>query len=218
MKGNIVVVDYEIGNVRSIVNAFRQKDVYPQLSRQHDEFLRADGLVLPGVGAFAHGMDNLEQYGLVDIIRTYVAQGKPLIGICLGMQLLFEESEEFGLTKGLGLVDGQVVRLPVKDPDNEKLPHVSWNEIHRPEGGSWYGTIFDGLESENDMYFAHSFVVVPRNRKYILSTTTYSKYSFTSSIRKNNIYGCQFHPEKSASVGLKVIENFIRICENNDNI
>ena len=132
MRKNFVVIDYGTGNVRSIINAFKKKGKHAKLSREKHDILQADGVVLPGVGAFSHGMGNLNKYGLTNIIKEYVLLGKPCLGICLGMQLMFEESDEFGVTKGLGLIEGRVVRLPVQDPNNEKLPHVSWNEIQRP--------------------------------------------------------------------------------------
>ena len=216
MSVNIIVIDYDIGNVRSIMNAFRQIGVEPRLSRERDEILQADGVVLPGVGAFAQGMENLNRYCLPEIIDQYVQQDKPLLGICLGMQLMLEESEEFGLTKGLGLIGGRVVKLPVQDPEHEKLPHVCWNEIQRPLGISWDNSILDGIDVGEDMYFVHSFVAQPEDEGNILSATMYSKYRFVSSIRDNNLYGCQFHPEKSGREGLMIINNFIEICDKND--
>ena len=208
----IAIIDYGIGNVRSILGAFENQGVDVLLTNNKDEILKSDGLVLPGVGAFSHGMENLISYGLVDVIKEYAALDRPLMGICLGMQLLFEESEEFGKTEGLGLILGKVVKLPTKDNQNEKLPHVSWNELNSNKA-PWENTILAETEEGSDMYFVHSFVVQPRDSYNILSLTEYSNYHFCSSVKKGNIYGCQFHPEKSGQTGLKIIKNFIRMCQ-----
>jgi imidazole glycerol-phosphate synthase subunit HisH len=208
----IAVIDYGIGNVRSILGAFENQGADVILTNNKDEILKSDGLVLPGVGAFSHGMENLISYGLVDVIKEYAALDRPLMGICLGMQLLFEESEEFGKTEGLGLILGKVVKLPTKDNQNEKLPHVSWNELNSNKA-PWENTILAETEEGSDMYFVHSFVVQPRDSYNILSLTEYSNYHFCSSVKKGNIYGCQFHPEKSGQTGLKIIKNFIRMCQ-----
>jgi glutamine amidotransferase len=208
----IAVVDYDIGNVKSILSAFQSQGADIILTRSKSEIQKAGGLILPGVGAFSYGMQSLERYGLVDIIKEYVSSGKPLMGICLGMQMLFEGSEEFGETPGLGLISGSVVKLPTKDDQNEKLPHVSWNELNS-ESSLWTDTILEGIREGDDMYFVHSFVAQPKSSGNVLSTTEYSKHKFCSSVNLNNIYGCQFHPEKSGKSGLKIIKNFIRICQ-----
>ena len=208
----IAIIDYGIGNVRSILGAFENQDADVLLTNNKDEILKSDGLVLPGVGAFSHGMENLISYGLVDVIKEYAALDRPLMGICLGMQLLFEESEEFGKTEGLGLILGKIVKLPTKDNQNEKLPHVSWNELNSNKA-PWENTILTDIEEGSDMYFVHSFIAQPRDSDNILSTTEYSSHHFCSSVKKDNIYGCQFHPEKSGPTGLKIINNFIRMCQ-----
>jgi len=208
----IVIIDYDIGNVRSMTNAFKKVGVEPILSNDKDKIMSADGLVLPGVGAFSHGMENLKKYNLTEIIKNYTKTNKPLMGVCLGMQLLLDESEEFSHTKGLGLVSGKVIKLPIMNNNFKKLPHVSWNEINK-KNINWNNTILNGLESNSDMYFVHSFIANVENQDEILSVTEYSDYKFCSSIKKGNIYGCQFHPEKSAAKGLKIIDNFINICK-----
>ena len=208
----IAIIDYGIGNVRSILGAFENQDADVLLTNNKDEILKSDGLVLPGVGAFSHGMENLISYGLVDVIKEYAALDRPLMGICLGMQLLFEESEEFGKTEGLGLILGKIVKLPTKDNHNEKLPHVSWNELNSNKA-PWENTILTDIDEGSDMYFVHSFIAQPRDSDNILSTTEYSSHHFCSSVKKDNIYGCQFHPEKSGPTGLKIINNFIRMCQ-----
>ena len=208
----IAIIDYGIGNVRSILGAFENQGVDVLLTNNKDEILKSDGLVLPGVGAFSHGMENLKSYDLVDAIKEYAISDRPFMGICLGMQLLFEESEEFGETKGLGLILGKVVKLPTKDSQNETLPHVSWNELNSNKA-PWENTILTDIEEGSDMYFVHSFIAQPRDSDNILSTTEYSSHHFCSSVKKDNIYGCQFHPEKSGPTGLKIINNFIRMCQ-----
>ena len=208
----IAIIDYGIGNIRSILSAFENQGANVFLTSDKGEILKSDGLVLPGVGAFSHGMKNLESYGLVDVIKEYAALDRPLMGICLGMQLLFEESEEFGKTEGLGLILGKVVKLPTKDNQNENLPHVSWNKLNSNKV-PWKNTILADTEEGSDMYFVHSFVAQPRDSYNILSLTEYSNYHFCSSVKKGNIYGCQFHPEKSGQTGLKIIKNFIRMCQ-----
>ena len=207
----IAIIDYGIGNIRSILSAFENQGANVFLTSDKGEILKSDGLVLPGVGAFSHGK-NLESYGLVDVIKEYAALDRPLMGICLGMQLLFEESEEFGKTEGLGLILGKVVKLPTKDNQNENLPHVSWNKLNSNKV-PWKNTILADTEEGSDMYFVHSFVAQPRDSYNILSLTEYLNYHFCSSVKKGNIYGCQFHPEKSGPTGLKIINNFIRMCE-----
>ncbi|MDC0430147.1 imidazole glycerol phosphate synthase subunit HisH [Candidatus Thioglobus sp.] len=208
----IAIIDYGIGNVRSILGAFENQGANVFLTSNKDEILKSDGLVLPGVGAFSHGMENLKSYDLIDTIKEYATSDRPFMGICLGMHLLFEESEEFGKTTGLGLISGRVVKLPTKDDQNEKLPHVSWNELNG-KNVPWVDTILADVEEGSDMYFVHSFIAQPRDGDNILSTTEYSSHHFCSSVKKDNIYGCQFHPEKSGLMGLKIINNFIRMCQ-----
>jgi glutamine amidotransferase len=208
----IAIIDYGVGNVKSIRNAFENQEAEVILTRERETILKADGLVLPGVGAFSHGMDNLNKYGLVEIIKDFVKTGKPLLGICLGMQMLLEESEEFGITKGIGLIKGKVIKLPVEQSINLKLPHISWNEI-LPKSINWQDTILDNIEENTEVYFVHTFIAKPDNENEILSITKYYDEEFCSSIKKGNIYGCQFHPEKSSKKGLSIIKNFIKIVK-----
>ncbi|WP_026803572.1 imidazole glycerol phosphate synthase subunit HisH [Aliarcobacter lanthieri] len=212
----IAIIDYEIGNVKSIINAFIKIGIEPILTNDREAILSSDGLILPGVGAFAHGMGNLKKYGLEKIIYEFVNTQKPFMGICLGMQMLMDESEEFGVTKGLGLIEGKVIKLPVQNPSYEKLPHVSWNEIST-KNINWKNTILDDIEEYADMYFVHSYITSPKNDGNILATTEYSDYKFCSSIKKDNIYGCQFHPEKSGEKGLKIMQKFVNLCKEKKN-
>ncbi len=205
----IAVIDYGVGNIKSICNAFEKMGANINVTREKEDILGADGIVLPGVGAFPHGMKKLLSFGLDDVIRQYANTGKPLIGVCLGMQMLFDSSNEFQDTKGIGLIPGKVEKLPVLDDYLHKLPHVSWNEIEVIKGHS--NNIISDVDG-SDMYFVHSFYATPDSFENVLSTTNYSGFEFCSTVKKGNIYGCQYHPEKSSEQGLKVISNFIDIC------
>lgn len=209
----IAVIDYDIGNIKSILNALEKIGVEASLTRDEEEINNAIGVILPGVGAFNHGMAKLDEYGLTDVLRTYASSGKPLMGICLGMQMLFDSSEEFGFTSGLGIIPGKVIQLETYNASYEKLPHVSWNELTEPSEGKWQGTILDAVRNQADMYFVHSFVAKPESDDDLLSSTNYSGNNFCSSVAKGNVFGCQFHPEKSADEGLKIINNFVKLCK-----
>lgn len=208
----IVVVDYGMGNVQSIINALSQfKDVNIILSDNQDEIMSADGLILPGVGAFKRAMRELKRRNLPNVLERYILQKEGVfLGICLGMQLLFESSEEFGYTEGLGFIKGSVEYFPRDVSD--KLPHVSWNSIEMQEL-NWNDTIFSGIKNKDDFYFVHSYICKPNNLDIILSKTEYGGINFCSSIQQGNIYACQFHPEKSANSGLNVMKNFIDIVK-----
>lgn len=208
----IVIIDYGVGNIKSIKNAFENQGASVIVSREREDIIGADGLILPGVGAFSHAMNNLNKYGLVDIIKDYVETKKPLLGICLGMQMLLEGSEEFGYTKGIGLIEGKVIRLPLNQSNIQKLPHISWNGI-QPKDIKWQHTILDSVDKDSDMYFVHTYVAKPNNTKEILAITKYFNNEFCSALKKDNIYGCQFHPEKSSSIGLSIIRNFINLSK-----
>jgi len=215
MSLNLVVIDYGIGNVRSILNAFKSLGIMPVLSHERQTILDADGVILPGVGAFPQGMRNLQKFSLVEPLKLYADSNKPLLGICLGMQLLFDGSDEFEVTRGLGLIDGRVIKFPVNNSQKIRLPHAGWSEIEQ-NNCTWQGTILENVDNYSDMYFVHSYVVMPEVEN-ILSSTSYLNYKYCSSVKSNNIYGCQFHPEKSAEGGLRIINNFITICKENKN-
>jgi len=207
----IVVIDYGLGNVQSIKNAlFLCGASEVLLSCKPQEVLSADGIILPGVGAFPQGMRELKARGLVDVLHTYVDSKKPLLGICLGMQLLFDRGEEFGKTSGLGLVKGVVERFTEKL--NDKLPHIGWNEIQKRDI-SWSSGLLRGVCNKEDVYFVHSYICKPSHPEIILSTTEYGGVEFCSSINQDNIYACQFHPEKSGNVGLGIVKNYIEIVQ-----
>lgn len=215
INSNIVIIDYGIGNVKSIANAFENIGVNTLLSSNKEEILSADALVLPGVGAFSTGMKNLEEKKLIDTIYNFVGSGKPFLGICLGMQMLLEESEEFGYSKGLGLIEGKVVQFPLTQNCNEKLPHVGWNEIIEPSEKRWKTTILENTPNKTDVYFVHSFVAVPKNQDNILALSGYGGVPFCAAVQKKNVFGTQFHPEKSGKIGLEILEMFTSLIKIN---
>ena len=196
----IAIIDYESGNLRSISKALEEVGARVKVTDSKKVIARAKGLVLPGVGAFHHGMKVLKKKGLLSPILNAIEEGKPLLGICLGMQLLFSESKEHGLHKGLGVIKGKVKRFPSK----VKVPHLGWNQIKCTRGKS---TIFDGITDNKYFYFVHSYYVEPADKGIIAAKAFYG-IEFTSCIVKDNIWGVQFHPEKSSGNGLKVLKNF----------
>lgn len=206
---NIVIVDYGMGNLQSIYNALKHFNITPTLSHNAQEIVNADALILPGVGAFKEAMKNLEKHSLIDPLKLFVATNKPLLGICLGMQLLLQSSEEFGESKGLGFIEGKVKKLK---PITKKLPHVSWTELEGDEE-RWKSSILNNITLQSDMYFVHSFAVHLSNKEEILATATYAQEQFCAALQRNNIYGCQFHPEKSSILGLNILKNFINIAK-----
>ncbi|MFD0939077.1 imidazole glycerol phosphate synthase subunit HisH [Pedobacter boryungensis] len=207
----IVVIDYGIGNVKSMVNALESLGVEAVLTANEQEIMTANAVILPGVGAFKHGMDNLNQRNLVPVIHDYVGTGKPFLGVCLGMQMLMEESEEFGSSKGLGLIEGSVKIIPLLADTTEKLPHVSWNELIEPTKDRWENTILNNTKVGTDMYFVHSFAAIPIHPSDVLANCSYGNLSFCAAVHKKNIYGTQFHPEKSGIFGLRILEEFIKL-------
>lgn len=210
---NIAVIDYGLGNTKSICSALEKNGVHVTLSSNRDKILLSDGVILPGVGAFSHGMDKLMSQKIDTLIYEFVDTGKPLLGICLGMQMLFEESTEFGISKGLSLIPGKVQRLENPLEGLEKLPHVSWSGIYKNKIVDWKGTILDSVDSGEDMYFVHSYYAMPANSSDVLSLSRYADFEFCSTVKHENIYGCQYHPEKSAVAGLRIINNFISKCK-----
>lgn len=197
----IAIIDYGMGNLRSVSKAFEAVGHQAVVTREPRVIGNASHVVLPGVGAFGDCMANVERYGLAEPIRSAIQSGKPFLGICLGLQLLFTESEEFGIHKGLGIIPGRVRRFEI-DP-KLKIPHMGWNQVNiqRP------CPLFEGIAEGEYWYFVHSYFVDPVDRQIAATTTTYG-IPFISSIWWNNVVACQFHPEKSQAVGLRLIKNF----------
>ena len=223
-KAFIAVVDYGCGNLFSIEHALKAIDARFTVTSDPKTIMQADKLLLPGVGAFGSGMHNLREINLVDVIIQQAERGKPILGICLGMQLLMSESEEFGLHKGLGLIKGKVVKLKI--PENKKnvwnlrIPHIGWSQVRFPNikgniGNAWKNTILAKTSDESLMYFVHSYVVEPYDKGSVLAESDFGNNTFSSVIRRDNIYGCQFHPERSGEKGLGIYREFAFGTNNN---
>lgn len=199
----IVIIDYGMGNLRSVQKGFEKVGVEATLSRSKKKIDNASAIVLPGVGAFQDCMENLKKYGLIEPLLRSIEKGKPYLGICLGLQILFSESEEFGSRRGFDLMKGRVIRFH-SDPDH-KVPHMGWNTIEKVKKAP----MLQGIESGDFFYFVHSYFVVPEEREWIATYTHYGA-PFVSSIWKENLFAMQFHPEKSQQKGLRILENFAR--------
>jgi glutamine amidotransferase len=197
----IAIIDYGMGNLRSVQKGIERVGFAAEVTRDANRIAAAPGVVLPGVGAFGACMDNLRSYGLADTVRTVVRRGTPFLGICLGMQLLFEESEEFGPVPGLGIFPGRVVRFA--DSPGLKVPHMGWNQIRKHQQPPHLRGVPDGAY----VYFVHSYYVVPTDAALTATSTEYG-IGFTSAIAHGNVFATQYHPEKSQAVGLKILENF----------
>jgi len=201
-----------MGNLASVINAFEKIGAKIALESDPSKLQNYEKLILPGVGAYADAMEHLQENGMDEAVKAYAATGKPLLGICLGMQLLFESSEEFGETEGLGLIEGKVVAFDESKFDHKlKVPHMGWNEMFQQSGSdkAFPCPLFAGLNNEFYLYFVHSFHA-QCDDQYAIGKTYYG-YEFVSAVNKDNIYGIQPHPEKSHENGLKIIENFVKL-------
>lgn len=205
---SIRVIDYGVGNIHSAMKALKKFCPDTALTDDPAEIRAASALVLPGQGAFQAGMEGLKDRGLLDEVRNAAKSGKPILGICLGAQLLLEKGFEFGEWEGLGLLLGTVEKFPVLT--KAKTPHMGWSAIEEPAPGRWKGTALEGLPSGAEMYFIHSYILKPGNPADIVAETVYGDLRFASVIGRGNIIGCQFHPEKSSREGLMIIENFVK--------
>ncbi len=202
----IAIVDYGMANLRSVEKAVEYVGGSPLVTNDPAVILSADKVILPGVGAFCAAMTNLAQNGLQEAVVGSIAQGKPFLGICLGLQMLFEESSEMGSSAGLGVLGGRVVRFFEENPQKAtlKVPHIGWNELHFPRETR----LFAGLEEGSRVYFVHSYFPVPQDPSVISATSDYGG-AFCCAIEQGNVAATQFHPEKSGKIGLQILRNFV---------
>jgi glutamine amidotransferase len=210
----VTVVDYGIGNVMSVRRAFEHFGAEVVLTDSPAQIAEADRLVLPGVGAFADGMQGLRSRGLEEPIKRNIARDRPFLGICLGMQMMLDASEEFGEHTGLGIIPGKVVAIPAVGTDGKphKIPHIGWSPlVVPPHERRWDRTLLDGVVPGANVYFVHSFTAAPANPDHRLADCHYDGVVISASVARGNVYGCQFHPEKSGTVGLKIIANFLSL-------
>ena len=198
----VAVIDYDAGNIKSVLKAFRYLGQDVELTRDPEIIRKADHVVLPGVGAFGDAMKRLADYDLVDVIREVANDGTPFLGICLGLQLLFDSSEESPGAVGLGILKGTNVRFT--EAPGYKIPQIGWNSLHLQNNGR----LFEGIEDGAFVYFVHSFYAVAENEKVVKATCTYTDVA-TASVEMRNVFACQFHPEKSGNVGLQILRNFL---------
>lgn len=197
----IAIIDYRMGNLRSVAKALEKVGAEVLVTSKSKDIRRAAAIVLPGVGAFGQGMKHLKELGIISCLWDEVKNGKPFLGICLGLELLFSKSYEHGIHKGLGLVEGEVKRFPQR----LKVPHMGWNQVNtkKPE-------LFEEVPNNSYFYFVHSYYVLPKDKSIIRATTDYG-VEFTSVIQKDNVWGVQFHPEKSQELGLRILKNFVKL-------
>lgn len=200
----IGIIDYDAGNLKSVEKALLSLEEECVVTRDAEVLYKADKIILPGVGAFGDAMEKLHQYGLVEVIKNCVAQGKPLLGICLGLQLLFESSEETPGVKGLGVLPGKIVKLP--ESAGLKIPHMGWNSLEFPKESR----LFTDIDAGAYVYFVHSYYLQAENLSDVAATTNYAAL-IHAAVEHENIFACQFHPEKSGQVGLKILKNFAKL-------
>ena len=200
----IALIDYDAGNIRSVENALAALGEETEVTRDAERILAADRVILPGVGSFGDAMGKLHSFQLVDVIKETIRRKTPFLGICLGLQLLFERSEESPGVEGLGILKGEILRIPEKDV--LKIPHIGWNSLTFPNPGR----LFEGIEENPYVYFVHSYYLKATEPSIVTAETEYGTL-IHASVEKDNVFACQFHPEKSSSVGLSILKNFISL-------
>ncbi len=205
---DVVIIDYKMSNLHSVHAACKKVGINSHISSEPKDIVNSKVAILPGVGAFGEAMSQIKDLRLISAIKDFLNTGRPFFGICLGMQLLFESSDEFGFQKGLGIIPGKVKKFKLKSMNNQKypVPQVGWNQIKK-EKLSWQNTPLSKNMDKDYMYFVHSYYVVPEDKNIILSTTSYGENLYCSSLIKDNIFATQFHPEKSGEVGLKIYKS-----------
>lgn len=200
----IAIIDYDAGNIRSVEKALQFLGQEVKITRDREEIFGADKVVLPGVGSFGDAMGKLHQYGLVEVIRQVAEKKTPFLGICLGLQLLFERSDESPGVEGLGILKGEILRIP--EGEGRKIPHMGWNSLELRN----QGRLFAGISGEPYVYFVHSYYLKARDEQIVKATTEYG-VTIHASVEQDNIFACQFHPEKSSDTGLKILKNFVEL-------
>lgn len=200
----VAIIDYDAGNIKSVEKAVNALGYEAVVTRDKDIILNADHVILPGVGAFGDAMEKLQSYELVDVIKKVAANNTPFLGICLGLQLMFESSEEAPGVEGLSLLKGRILRIP--DGDDLKIPHIGWNSLKYPNKGR----LFEGIREDSYVYFVHSYYLQAQEAEIVKAATEYGTL-IHASVEKDNIFACQFHPEKSSDVGMRILENFLKI-------
>lgn len=200
----IAIIDYDAGNIKSVEKAMNYLGQEAVITRDRDVILASDKVILPGVGAFGDAMQKIKEYHLTNVIYDVVEQKKPFLGICLGLQLLFESSEESKGVAGLGILKGDIVRIPAKQ--GLKIPHMGWNTIQMKEDA----TLFRGISKDAYVYFVHSYYLKAKEIEDVAATTFYST-EIHAAVEHDQVFACQFHPEKSGTVGLKILENFVSL-------
>lgn len=218
-KPKVSIIDYGMGNLYSVEKACEHVGLKAEITCDKEKILNSAGVILPGVGAFGNAMDNLRRLDLVELLKDFAEAEKPFMGICLGMQLMMNESEEFGSHKGLNIFDGSVVRFPSKKMNEKsiKVPHIGWNRIYKSNyknANKWDKSLLAGLEEGECMYFVHSFYVIPNSKDIILTVSSYGEIEYCSSIASANTFAYQFHPERSGEKGLLIYRNFSKLVKN----
>ena len=202
----VAIIDYDAGNIKSVQKAIEYLGEEVIITREPEVILNASRVILPGVGAFGDAMEKLHKYNLVDVIKEVVKREIPFLGICLGLQLLFETSDETPGVQGLGILKGKIKRIP--DHGELKIPHIGWNSLVFPNKGRLY----EGISKESYVYFVHSYYLDAEDKDIVVATTEYGT-TIHASVEQGNVFACQFHPEKSSSVGLKILDNFLKISK-----
>lgn len=200
----IAIIDYDAGNIKSVEKALVHLGEQPMITRDREEILKADKVILPGVGAFGDAMEKLHSYGLVSVIQELVKRKIPLLGICLGLQLLFERSDEAPGVEGLAVLEGEILRIP--DAQGIKIPHMGWNSLTYPK----QGRLFRNVSEDSYVYFVHSYYLKAKDPDIVTAVSEYGT-TIHASVEKDNVFGCQFHPEKSSEVGLQILKNFVEL-------
>ena len=200
----IGIIDYDAGNIKSVEKALAYLGEETVVSRDPEVLTKADKVILPGVGSFGEAMENLHKYGLVPVIKDMIKEGTPFLGICLGLQLLFESSEETPGVEGLGILKGRILRIPPSP--GLKIPHMGWNSLHLQNNGR----LFKDIPEDTHVYFVHSYYLQAEEPEIVKAVTDYSTM-IHASVEKNNVFACQFHPEKSSRYGLKILKNFAKL-------